>query len=86
MNKAEEFIQSCTRNCSNEIGYCHNKTRNHNHVFYPWLTPDQARMAVEIAREETLLEVAAWISDTFIFSKHAKEDFSQTFNIMKELL
>ena len=52
----------------------------------PWLTPDQARKAVEIAREETLLKVAAWINDTFIFSKQAKEDFSQTFNIMKELL
>ena len=86
MSKAEKFIEDCTRNCSNEIGYCHNKTRNHNHVFYNWLTPDQALRAVEIAREETLLKVAAWISDTFIFSKHAKEDFSQTFNIKKELL
>ena len=52
MSKAEKFIQDYTRNCSNEIGYCHNKTRNHNHVFYNWLTPDQARRAVEIAREE----------------------------------
>jgi hypothetical protein len=48
---------------------------------HPWLTTEEARKAVEIAREETLLEVAAWISDTFIFSKQAKEDFSQTFNI-----
>lgn len=52
MSKAEKFIEDYTRNCSNEIGYCHNKTRNHNHVFYDWLTPDQARRAVEIAREE----------------------------------
>ncbi|UKK52645.1 hypothetical protein [Prevotella sp. E2-28] len=81
MSKAAKFIDDCTRNCSNEIGYCHNKTRSHSHVFYNWLTPDQARRAVEIAREETLLEVAAWINDTFIFSKRAKEDFSQTFNI-----
>jgi hypothetical protein len=84
MSKAEKFIEDYTRNCSNEMEsplYANPKLN-----FYPWLTPDQARRAVEIAREETLLEVAAWISDTFIFSKQAKEDFSQTFNIMKELL
>ena len=77
--RVEKFIQDCTMNCSNEcwdarVGYL------------PWLSPDEARKAVEIAREETLLEVAAWINDTFVFSKQAKDDFSQTFNIMKELL
>jgi len=43
MSKAGKFIQEYTRNCSNEIvcGICE-----------PWLTPDQARKAVEIAREE----------------------------------
>ena len=83
MSNAEKFISEHTRNCSNEMEsplYANPKLN-----FYPWLTPDQARRAVEIAREETLLEVAAWINDTFIFSKQAKEDFSQTFNIMKEL-
>jgi hypothetical protein len=84
MSKAEKFIEDYTRNCSNEMEsplYANPKLN-----FYPWLTPDQARTAVEIAREETLLEVAAWINDTFIFSKQAKEDFSQTFNITKELI
>ena len=84
MSNAEKFISEHTRNCSNLIqsydGDC-----NPQVIYQPWLTPDQARRAVEIAREETLLEVASWINDTFIFSKQAKEDFSQTFNIMKEL-
>lgn len=84
MSKAEKFISDCIRNYSNEI------LRNMNESFTniprkgeynPWLTPDQARRAVEITKEETLLEVATWINDTFIFSKQAKEDFSQTFNI-----
>jgi hypothetical protein len=85
MSRAEEFIESYTRNCSNEYltdskpdglgGYI--SRRN----FSPWLTPDQARSAVEIAREETLLNVAEWIKDNFIFSKDAKKDFCQTFNI-----
>ena len=74
MSKAEKFIQDYTRNCYNYNSY--------EQTPEPWLTPDDALSAVEIAREETLLEVAEWINDTFIFSKKAKEDFSQTFNIM----
>ena len=80
MSKAEEFIKAKTRIGSNTTKVWR---RNGVSVSYslPWLTPDQARKAVEITREETLLEVTAWINDTFIFSKQAKEDFSQTFNI-----
>ena len=48
MSKVEKFIQDCTRNCSN--------TEYTQNVYKPsyqhWLTPDQARRAVEIAREE----------------------------------
>ena len=86
MSKAEKFIQDYTRNCSNEydLPECFENGIKRLKEYQPWITPDQARRAVEIAREETLLEVAAWINDTFIFSKQAKEDFSQTFNIMKE--
>lgn len=50
MSKAEKFIEDYTRNCSNEMEsplYANPKLN-----FYPWLTPDQARTAVEIAREE----------------------------------
>lgn len=56
MSKAEKFIQDYTRSCSNEYltdskpdglgGYISRRK------FSPWLTPDQARKAVEIAREE----------------------------------
>ena len=50
MSKAEKFIQDHTRNCSNEMEsplYANPKLN-----FYPWLTPDQTRRCVEIAREE----------------------------------
>ena len=63
MEKVEQYIKNYTRNCSNEIGYCHNKTRNHNHVFYPWLTPDQARRAVEIAKEELIEKVCEFLDN-----------------------
>lgn len=47
MTKAEKFIQDYTNHCSNELkggGY------------HEWLTPKQARRAVEIARDEMLKE------------------------------
>jgi len=63
MSRAEKFIQEYTRNCSNEYltdskpdglgGYISRRK------FSPWLTPDQARRAVEIAREE----VIEWLKD-----------------------
>ena len=72
MSRAEIYISDYTRTCSNEL---------EGGIYHEWLTPDDARSAVEIARGEVLLNVAEWIEDTFIFSKDAKKDFSQTFNI-----
>ena len=55
MSKAEKFIQGCTRNCSNEILIPLKDNRGYYTENYtPWLTPDQAKRAVEIAREEEL--------------------------------
>jgi hypothetical protein len=62
MSKAEEFIQNYTRNCSNEIiggGWVNGEFVQ---IFNPWLTPDQARKAVEIAREEVIEEAVKWLN------------------------
>ena len=45
MSKAEKFIQNYTRNCSNECWDAEGS-------YHPWLSIDEARKAVEIAREE----------------------------------
>ena len=65
MSKAEKFICDYTRKCSNEIiggGW-------NNGEFVPlyqsWLTPDQARKAVEIAREEMIEKFICWLEDNF---------------------
>ena len=55
MSKAEKFIQDYTRNCYNYNSYAQTPI--------PWLTPDQARRAVEIAREETIKEVCEWLNN-----------------------
>ena len=61
MSRAEKFIQNYTRNCSNEMEsplYANPKLN-----FYPWLTPDDARRAVEIAREETYDKIWHWLAE-----------------------
>lgn len=51
MSSAEKFIQDCTKNCSNLLyrDYIQGFDKT---VYQPWLTPDDAKKAVEIAREE----------------------------------
>lgn len=59
MSKAEKFISEYTRNCSNQIINGDYGTIIPH--FNPWLTPDQARMAVEIAREEMIEKAIKWV-------------------------
>ena len=55
MSRAEKFIQDYTRNCFNYNSYAQDPI--------PWLTPDQARRAVEIAREELIDKAIGWIEE-----------------------
>jgi len=56
MSKAEKFIQDCTKNCSNIIETI-NRDKNVAVVYQPWLTPENALRAVEIAKEEVAKKV-----------------------------
>lgn len=51
MSKAEIFIEEHTKKSTNEIGVIDATNSHHYHL---WLTPDQAKEAVEIAREEIM--------------------------------
>lgn len=58
MSKAEEFIKLNTKTCSNinlstGLMGCDS--------FTLWLTPQQAREAVEIAREEVIEQTVNWL-------------------------
>ena len=64
MSKTEKFISEYTRYCSNAI-YDPYDTGDAITIYAPWLTPDQARKAVEIAREE-ITEKACEYLDGFI--------------------
>lgn len=53
MSKAEQFIKDYTMKCSNELCY----EEGLGNLYEPWLTPDQALRAVELAREEIKAEI-----------------------------
>ena len=52
MSKAEKFIKENTKEIYNYNSYDTAPT--------PWLTPDQARKAVEIAKEELIEEIECY--------------------------
>ena len=62
MSKAEKFIEDCTRTCSNLV-YKDTINGKEFNTYNEWLTPDQARKAVEIAREELIDKVIGWIEE-----------------------
>ena len=53
MSKAEEYIRKNTNQFSNEDGF----------DYVAWLTPDQARRAVEIAKEEVIEKVCEFLDN-----------------------
>lgn len=54
MGKAEKFISDCTRTCSNELIAVESRAGKEVISYNEWLTPEQARKAVEIAMEEVI--------------------------------
>ena len=60
MTKAEKYIQDYTRACSNVFINPQLGGTEENH---PWLTPDQARRAVEIAKEEAIEKACKWLGE-----------------------
>lgn len=60
MSRAEKFILENTNDGSSDIiGWCDNGLP----IYQPWLTPDEARRAVEIAREEMIEKACKWLKD-----------------------
>ena len=62
MSRAEKFIIEHTRNCSNLV-YKDTINGKEFNTYNKWLTPDQARRAVEIAREEMFEKVLEFLDN-----------------------
>ena len=71
MSKAEKFISDCTKGCSNELIAFESRAGKEVVSYHEWLTPDQARTAVEIAREEMIDKLRKWVS-----SKNERDSFT----------
>ena len=63
MSNAEKYISDCTRNCSNELIAFESRAGKEVISYNEWLTPDQARKAVEIAREEMIEKGIEFLKD-----------------------
>ena len=74
MSKAEKFIQDSTKNYSNEKRITVGKISHWEKQ--PWLTPDEARKAVEIAREEVIDKAIGWIEE--IYNHHYIMSYSDS--------
>ena len=64
MSKARDYIRENTKRCSNELeGYTDGITVYTD--YRPWLTPENALAAVEIAKEEWLEEAINFFEDNY---------------------
>ena len=79
MSKAEKFIEENTRNCS-QLHYNSACTLRH------CITPDQARKAVEIAREEMLNEICEWIGEQKDLLEDSFSDPNDFADILKQAM
>ena len=79
MSKAEKFISEHTRNCSNRIDF----VGDNDLVHHPWLFPNEARRAVEIAREE----VYEWLKDNiYMYNGECEGDRKEIINDLKQAM
>lgn len=78
MSKAEKFIKDYTRFCSNAYW-----DKNDGDSYFPWLTPDQARRAVEIAREEVIEKACEWLLKNVTYTHPRKGTKECIVNIAK---
>ena len=88
MSRAEKFIQDYTRNCSNELGAIESIEGTKVISYHEWLTPDQARSAVEIAREEMIEKFYDWLkrNATYIHPRKGTEECITTLGKLKEAM
>ena len=76
MSGAEKFISEHTKTCSNVIiDYQVVYNGVPQAIYKEWLTPDQARKAVEIAREEMIEKACKWLQGHYRVIDGEIEDY-----------
>lgn len=84
MTKAEQYIQDCTRHCSNELCAIEDKYGKRVISYYEWLTPDQALAAVEISKEDLIDKACEWIKEhSYDYLEFGEAGFGADFHYPK---
>lgn len=82
MSKAEKFIKDCTKNCSNIVVYSE-MSEGSELRYHEWLSPDEAKKAVEIAREE----IYEWLRINLCnYFDALREDFEKFSDDLKQAM
>ena len=88
MSKAEKFISDYTMTCSNELIAVESRAGKEVVSYHEWLTPDQARAAVEIAMEEMIEKFYDWLKSnaTYIHPRKGTEECITTWVKLKQAM
>ena len=88
MSRAEKFISDCTRTCSNELIAVESRAGKEVVSYHEWLTPDQARSAVEIEKEEMIEKFCEWVKKnvTYIHPRKGTEECVINLGKLKEAM
>ena len=86
MSKAYKFIRDYTMNCSNELVAVESRYGKEVISYHEWLTPDQARRAIEIAREEMINEICEWIGKQKELLEDSFSDPNDFADILKQAM
>ncbi len=76
--KTEEFIKQCTKYGSNTFVEAEDRPCGEIRTFSrPWLSPEDAIIAVELAKQEAMKEVEAYLNE--LIEKNSGKSYSDTF-------
>lgn len=82
MNKAEKFIQDCTKNCSNVVVYS-GMSEGHELRYHEGLSPDEAKRATEIEKDEVIEKMCSFIDNNMGEYVNARDFFIDMINLLK---
>lgn len=86
MNKAEKYIKDYTRKCSNKSAPVYKDGKTIKPIYTPWLTPDDALSAVEIAKEEMIEKVCEYIASSMRCAGYTLQTKSKFIKDLKQAM
>jgi hypothetical protein len=83
MSRAEKLILDYTMNCSNEMAF---ENKDGSKLYHPWISPDDAKSAVEIAKEEMIEKVCEYIASNMRYDGYTLQTKSKFIKDLKQAM